>query len=99
MNIAEYFNRDTEGLKEVEKTVGGEKQVNDFANFFQSHSNELGAVGFAAFLEWSAAKEKEGGFDSKEQMAFMDGITKGLGFFEACFVYRNNKNSLKGETK
>lgn len=99
MNIADFFNRKTEGLKDVEKTVGGGKQVSDFANFYQGHSNELGAVALTAFLEWSSSKEKEGGFDSKEQMAFMDGIVKGLGFFEACFIHRNQKNNLKEESK
>lgn len=98
MKIIDFFNRKTDDLSDVDKVVGGAKQVNDFGNFYETHANELAAVALSSFIEWSTAKESEGGFDSKEQVAFMDGITKGLGFFEACFK-KSRKIDLKQEDK
>lgn len=98
MKIIDFFNRQTEGLQDVDKVVGGAKQVNDFANFYEGHSNELASVAMSSFIEWSTAKENEGGFDSKEQMAFNDGVYKVLKFFEACYV-KSRKINLKEESK
>ena len=88
MRIIDFFNKQTVGATELETIVGGQKQVNDFANFYETHTNEMASLALSSFLKWSENKE----FDSKEQKAFMDGIALGLGFFANC---ANIKKDLK----